>query len=104
MFPNFLISGKGRSVFQPDKSKYKRDIDVVRENHRFLWEDDEGEEISEKELKWEQSVAKKYWDKLFTEYAICDLTYFKSKCFIKKLNFCFFDISKIFQIYIKNKI
>ena len=38
-----------------------------------------GEEINEKELKWEQRVAKKYWDKLFTEYAICDLTYFKSE-------------------------
>lgn len=77
---NYLMyygKGKGKSIFQPDKSKYKRDIDVVRENHRFLWEDDEGEEISEKDLKWEQRVAKKYWDKLFTEYAICDLTYFK---------------------------
>ena len=38
-----------------------------------------GEELNEKDLKWEQRVAKKYWDKLFTEYAICDLTYFKSE-------------------------
>ena len=44
-----------------------------------------GEEINEKELKWEQRVAKKYWDKLFTEYAICDLTYFKSKFFFQKI-------------------
>jgi len=59
------------------RKKFKRDIDIVKENHRFLWEDDEGEELNEKDLKWEQRVAKKYWDKLFTEYAICDLTYFK---------------------------
>jgi len=69
--------GKDKLVFKRDKTKFKRDIDIVKENHRFLWEDDEGEEINEKELKWEQRVAKKYWDKLFTEYAICDLTYFK---------------------------
>ena len=66
-------------MFKPDKSKWKRDIDLVRENHRFLWEDDEGEEIEKKDLEWEQRIAKKYWDKLFKEYAICDLTFYKSK-------------------------
>lgn len=66
-----------RQMFKPDKSKWKRDIDLVRENHRFLWEDDEGEEIEKKDLEWEQRIAKKYWDKLFKEYAICDLTFYK---------------------------
>jgi len=75
---NYLLYyGKNKTVFKRDKKKFKRDIDIVKENHRFLWEDDEGEELNEKDLKWEQRVAKKYWDKLFTEYAICDLTYFK---------------------------
>jgi protein FRA10AC1 len=68
-----------RSKFKVDTSKHKRDIDVVRENHRFLWEDEEGEEIDKKSLHWEQRIAKKYWDKLFKEYAITDLTQFKSK-------------------------
>ena len=31
-----------------------------------------------KDLQWEQRIAKKYWDKLFKEYAICDLTFYKS--------------------------
>lgn len=66
-----------RDMFRPDKSKWKKDIDVVRENHRFLWEDEEGEEIDKKDLQWEQRIAKKYWDKLFKEYAICDLTFYK---------------------------
>jgi len=75
---NYLLYyGKDKKTFKRDRSKFKRDIDIVKENHRFLWEDDEGEEINDKDLKWEQRVAKKYWDKLFTEYAICDLTYFK---------------------------
>lgn len=68
---------KGRAKFKPDKTKYKRDIDVVRENHRFLWEDEDGDEVETKGLKWEQRIAKKYWDKLFKEYAICDLTQYK---------------------------
>ena len=70
---------KGRSALKPDTSKYKKDIDIVRENHKFLWEDEEGEEVDTKNLKWEQRIAKKYWDKLFKEYAITDLTQFKSK-------------------------
>lgn len=68
---------KGRSALKPDTSKYKKDIDIVRENHKFLWEDEEGEEVDTKNLKWEQRIAKKYWDKLFKEYAITDLTQFK---------------------------
>ena len=31
--------GKGaRNLFKPDTSKWKKDIDLARENHRFLWE------------------------------------------------------------------
>ena len=64
---------------RPDKTKFKRDIDVVKENHKFLWEDGDGDEENPKSLSWEQRIAKKYWDKLFKEYAITDLTYYKSK-------------------------
>ena len=73
---------QGRAKFKPDKTKYKRDIDVVRENNRFLWEDEDGDEVDSKELKWEQRIAKKYWDKLFKEYAITDLTQYKSKLIV----------------------
>ena len=31
--------GKGaRNLFKTDKTKWKKDIDLARENHRFLWE------------------------------------------------------------------
>ena len=50
---------------------------MVRENHRFLWEDEEGLELDNKKLGWENRVAKKYWDKLFKEYAITDLKQYK---------------------------
>lgn len=34
-------------------------------------------ETDEEEVTWEQRVAKKYYDKLFKEYAICELKYYK---------------------------
>jgi protein FRA10AC1 len=67
----------GRKAMRLDKTKFKRDIDVVKENHKFLWEDGDGDEENPKSLSWEQRIAKKYWDKLFKEYAITDLTYYK---------------------------
>ncbi|XP_053688882.1 protein FRA10AC1 [Sabethes cyaneus] len=55
---------------QRDSSKDKTDHDVIRENHRFLWDD---EEID----SWEKQLARKYYDKLFKEYCIADLSRYK---------------------------
>ena len=45
--------------------------DVIREKHRFLWDEDDTPE------SWEATLAKKYYDKLFKEYCICDLSRYK---------------------------
>jgi protein FRA10AC1 len=66
-----------------DQSKDKHDIDVIRENHRFLWED----QASTAEVTWEQQLAKKYYDKLFKEYTICDLIRYKEN---KVISFHYF--------------
>lgn len=63
------------------RSKDKKDIDVIRENHKFLWEDHEEPD------SWEKKLAKKYYDKLFKEYCICDLSRFKEK----KVNITFYS-------------
>ncbi|XP_055531863.1 protein FRA10AC1 homolog [Wyeomyia smithii] len=55
---------------QRDCSRDKTDHDVIRENHRFLWD---GEEVD----SWEKQLAKKYYDKLFKEYCIADLSRYK---------------------------
>ncbi|XP_030370844.1 protein FRA10AC1 homolog [Scaptodrosophila lebanonensis] len=55
--------------------KHKRDIDVIRENHRFLWDEDEANETESS--SWEQRLALKYYNKLFKEYCIADLTRYK---------------------------
>ncbi|RUS24661.1 folate-sensitive fragile site protein Fra10Ac1-domain-containing protein [Jimgerdemannia flammicorona] len=51
----------------------KTELDVLKENHEFIRNPDEdGSSVT-----WEQRVAKKYYDKLFKEYAICELKYYK---------------------------
>ncbi|XP_054718324.1 protein FRA10AC1-like [Uloborus diversus] len=55
-----------------DISNYKTDHDIIRENHRFLWDDEEA-------YTWGQQLAKKYYDRLFKEYCLCDLSRYKEK-------------------------
>ncbi|XP_001356249.3 protein FRA10AC1 homolog isoform X1 [Drosophila pseudoobscura] len=59
---------------QSESRKHKRDIDVIRENHRFLWDNDDEECGS---LSWDQRLARRYYKKLFKEYCIADLTRYK---------------------------
>lgn len=66
-----------------DTTRDKTDSDVIREHHQFLWDDDATP------ATWEQQLAKKYYEKLFTEYCVCDLSryrenkvYFLIKCLI----------------------
>ncbi|TKC52012.1 hypothetical protein EI555_005712 [Monodon monoceros] len=50
----------------------KIDMDIIRENHRFLWNEED-----EMDMNWEKRLAKKYYDKLFKEYCVADLTRYK---------------------------
>lgn len=59
------------SIFTRDSSKDKNDYDVIRENHKFLWNDED------KADSWELQFAKRYYDKLFKEYCIGDLILYK---------------------------
>ncbi|KAI1886872.1 hypothetical protein AGOR_G00200260 [Albula goreensis] len=62
--------------FNRSSAKDKTDLDVVRENHRFLWRDED-----EEDMTWEKELAKKYYDKLFKEYCIADLSRYKENKF-----------------------
>lgn len=64
--------GDTKHLFQRDTTKDRTDFDVLRDNHRFLWDDDENEEDT-----WEKRFAKRYYDKLFKEYCIADLSRYK---------------------------
>ncbi|KAI8374095.1 protein FRA10AC1 [Choanephora cucurbitarum] len=52
-------------------STYKTQKDILQENHRFVRSE------SDDNLSWEQRVAKKYYDRLFKEYALCELKYYR---------------------------
>ncbi|KAF7284316.1 protein FRA10AC1 homolog [Rhynchophorus ferrugineus] len=54
-----------------DTSKDRNDYHVIKENHKFLWRH------HEIPGSWEEQFAKKYYEKLFKEYAIADLSFFK---------------------------
>jgi len=60
-----------------DKSRDKRDIDVIREHHKFLWD----EEAEGGEESWETQLARRYYNKLFKEYCIIDLSRYKENQF-----------------------
>ncbi|XP_017782623.1 PREDICTED: protein FRA10AC1 [Nicrophorus vespilloides] len=68
----YVLKNPGDTKFlQRDTSKDKRDFDVIRENHKFLWDESDSTE------SWGQRFAKKYYDKLFKEYCIGDLSRYK---------------------------
>ncbi|XP_059387749.1 protein FRA10AC1 [Carassius carassius] len=71
-----LYYGGKVEEFRRSTSKDKTDLDVVRENHRFLWRDED-----EEDMTWEKELAKKYYDKLFKEYCIADLSRYKENKF-----------------------
>jgi len=73
---NYVLCRKGAtSLLQRDTSRDKKDIDVIRENHKFLWEEDDVP------TTWEEKLAKKYYDKLFKEFCITDLSRYKENKF-----------------------
>ncbi|KAI0789861.1 folate-sensitive fragile site protein Fra10Ac1-domain-containing protein [Abortiporus biennis] len=53
----------------------KTEFDILKEQHKFL-RDEQSEE--DKSLSWEEKVAKKYYDNLYREFAVCDLKHYKS--------------------------
>lgn len=68
---DYLLKQPGDTRFLGrDTTKDRTDHDVLKSSHRFIWDDDEPK-------TWEEKLAKKYFDKLFKEYAIADLTYYR---------------------------
>lgn len=71
-----LYYGGQMADFKRSATKDKTDYDVLRENHRFLWKEED-----EEDMTWEKELAKKYYDKLFKEYCIADLSRYKENKF-----------------------
>ncbi|XP_041828993.1 protein FRA10AC1 [Melanotaenia boesemani] len=71
-----LYYGGQMADFRRSTTKDKTDVDVLRENHRFLWKDED-----EEDMTWEKELAKSYYDKLFKEYCIADVSRYKENKF-----------------------
>ncbi|XP_015262117.1 PREDICTED: protein FRA10AC1 [Gekko japonicus] len=71
-----LFYGGKKEDFKRSGANDKTDLDIVRENHRFVWREED-----EVDMTWEKRLSKKYYDKLFKEYCIADLTKYKENKF-----------------------
>ena len=66
---NLYVLGHGRELEDLCPSQaIKTDHDVLKEEYRFIRSDDNGS------LTWEQRLAKRYYEKLFKEYALADMS------------------------------
>ena len=53
------------------------DEQAVKAEHRFLWEPESGRSSSASEDSWEKRLARRYYSKLYREYALADLSRYK---------------------------
>ncbi|VDN04212.1 unnamed protein product [Thelazia callipaeda] len=79
----YLFYPGATSILQRDTSRDRTDYDVLKSNHRFLWNDEELAKAAEK--SWEARLAKRYYDKLFKEYCIADLSHYKKNKYPLKI-------------------
>uniref|UniRef100_A0A914E6I7 Protein FRA10AC1 n=1 Tax=Acrobeloides nanus TaxID=290746 RepID=A0A914E6I7_9BILA len=76
---NYYLYYKGSSnKFVRDSSNDKNDYDIIKEQHRFLWDE---KSSLEAEKNWDARLAKRYYDKLFKEYCIADLSKYQENRF-----------------------
>ncbi|CAG8693546.1 2517_t:CDS:2, partial [Racocetra fulgida] len=72
-YVNFYGRKSNQGTVTNAEKGYKSEFEILKENHKFLRSDED----DESELTWEQRLAKKYYDKLFKEYCIAELKYYK---------------------------
>eukprot|EP01080_Neovahlkampfia_damariscottae_P011787 gene11787-5124_t len=56
------------------KNNFKSDLDLIKKEYKFVIENDD-----DMESTWEKRTAKKYYDRLFKEYCLADLSKYKEK-------------------------
>ncbi|TXG55811.1 hypothetical protein EZV62_017124 [Acer yangbiense] len=66
------------AIYRKEKSTntklpVKTDLDTLREGYRFIRSEED-----DKDSSWEQRLVKRYYDKLFKEYCIADMSHYKS--------------------------
>lgn len=71
--------------YYPSRSVEKRtqelpvtEFDILKASHKFLREDAEEAGSSSTNNAWNDQLAKKYYDSLYREFALCNLKHYKS--------------------------
>lgn len=72
-FLNDYVRFYGRERSTQEKLPVKTDQDTLKEGYRFIRTEEDDMNPS-----WEQRLVKRYYDKLFKEYCIADMTHYKS--------------------------
>ncbi|XAR54359.1 hypothetical protein NMG60_11029445 [Bertholletia excelsa] len=72
-FLNDYVGFYGKDISTQDKLPIKTDHDTLREGYRFIRSEED-----DKNPSWEQKLVKRYYDKLFKEYCIADMSQYKS--------------------------
>ncbi|KAE9617317.1 putative folate-sensitive fragile site protein Fra10Ac1 [Lupinus albus] len=72
-FINDYVSIYGKDKHSTLKLPIKTDQDTLREGYRFIRSEEDDMDPS-----WEQRLVKRYYDKLFKEYCIADMSQYKS--------------------------
>ncbi|KAI5885869.1 uncharacterized protein SCHCODRAFT_02519127 [Schizophyllum commune H4-8] len=58
----------------PSPQRGKSEFEILKSAHKFLRPDEE----SDASKSWDDQLARKYYDSLYKEYALCDLKHYKS--------------------------
>ncbi|KAH0684854.1 hypothetical protein KY290_022378 [Solanum tuberosum] len=72
-FLNDYVGFYGRERSTQEKLPVRTDQDTLKEGYRFIRTEEDDMNPS-----WEQRLVKRYYDKLFKEYCIADMTHYKS--------------------------
>ncbi|XP_009590157.1 uncharacterized protein [Nicotiana tomentosiformis] len=72
-FLNDYVGYYGRERFTQENLPVKTDQDTLKEGYRFIRTEEDDMNPS-----WEQRLVKRYYDKLFKEYCLADMTHYKS--------------------------
>lgn len=72
----YYLKQDGIEHLKRDASRDRNDLDVLKQEHRFLW-DANDDDLAEG--RWEVRLARRYYEKLYKEYAIVDLSRYQAQ-------------------------
>ncbi|KAK9683003.1 hypothetical protein RND81_10G111800 [Saponaria officinalis] len=72
-FVHDYVKYYGKESFSGEKLPIKTDQDTLREGYRFIRTEEDDMDTS-----WEQRLVKRYYDKLFKEYCIADMSKYRT--------------------------